>query len=284
MDEAYNTKYYVYPRTDKMYYDLRDLYWWPGIKKDIAMYVSKCLTCSKVKAEQQKPSGLLLEPEIPEWKWEKITMDFITKLPRTSSGHDTIWVIALYGRKCKTPIATAKLGERKLIGPEISKVLAIKYYSKYRLGKAYYVLAREASFHRDTHSRHVSHVEPEEMPGLCKFSRAARRVQDRQGITFYRRTSEAQGVTVPNTPILSDHNDKSDESDWGSKGEVEVISSDDERTESDKEKDDEEIANKEMVDEEKVVDEKTKEEKADDEQAGADQVNKDQEGVLITKT
>ncbi|GJX16262.1 putative reverse transcriptase domain-containing protein [Tanacetum coccineum] len=53
----------------------------------------KCLTCSKVKAEQQKPSGLHLEPEIPEWKWEKITMDFITKLPRTSSGHDTIWVI-----------------------------------------------------------------------------------------------------------------------------------------------------------------------------------------------
>ncbi|GKB84534.1 putative reverse transcriptase domain-containing protein [Tanacetum coccineum] len=66
---------------------------WPGMKKDIATYVSKCLTCSKVKAEHQKPSGLLQQPEIPEWKWENITMDFISKLPRTSSRHDSIWVI-----------------------------------------------------------------------------------------------------------------------------------------------------------------------------------------------
>ncbi|GKA07895.1 putative reverse transcriptase domain-containing protein [Tanacetum coccineum] len=63
------------------------------MKKDIALYVSKCLTCSKVKVEHHKPSRLLQQPEIPEWKWEKITMDFITKLPRTSSGHDAIWVI-----------------------------------------------------------------------------------------------------------------------------------------------------------------------------------------------
>ncbi|GKB66292.1 putative reverse transcriptase domain-containing protein [Tanacetum coccineum] len=78
---------------DKMYDDLRDKYWWPGMKKDIAMYVSKCLTCLKVKAEHQRPSDLLQQPEIPEWKWEGITMDFMTKFPRTSSGHDTIWVI-----------------------------------------------------------------------------------------------------------------------------------------------------------------------------------------------
>nr|GEU69745.1 putative reverse transcriptase domain-containing protein [Tanacetum cinerariifolium] len=57
------------------------------------MYVSKCLTCSKVKAKHQKPSGLLQQPEILEWKWENIIMDFITKLPRTRSGHDSIWVI-----------------------------------------------------------------------------------------------------------------------------------------------------------------------------------------------
>jgi hypothetical protein len=93
MDEAHTTRYSIHPGADKMYHDLRDMYWWPGMKKDIAIYVSKCLTCSKVKAEHQKPSGLLQQPEIPEWKWEKITMDFITKLPRTSSGHDTIWVI-----------------------------------------------------------------------------------------------------------------------------------------------------------------------------------------------
>ncbi|GKC34654.1 putative reverse transcriptase domain-containing protein, partial [Tanacetum coccineum] len=93
MDEAHKSKYYVHPGADKMYYDLRDRYWWPGMKKDIAEYVSKCLTCLKVKAEHQRPSGLLQQPEILVWKWEGIAMDFVTKLPRTSSGHDTIWVI-----------------------------------------------------------------------------------------------------------------------------------------------------------------------------------------------
>ncbi|GKA28616.1 putative reverse transcriptase domain-containing protein [Tanacetum coccineum] len=67
--------------------------WWPCMKKDIATYVNKGLTCSKVKAEHQRPSSLLQQPEIPEWKWDKITMDFITKLPKTKSGHDTFWVI-----------------------------------------------------------------------------------------------------------------------------------------------------------------------------------------------
>ncbi|GKD02057.1 putative reverse transcriptase domain-containing protein [Tanacetum coccineum] len=93
MDEAHKSKYSVHPRADKMYYDLRDCYWWSGMKKDIAVYVSRCLTCLKVKAEHQRPFGLLQQPEIPKWKWERIAMDFVTKLPRTSSGHDTIWVI-----------------------------------------------------------------------------------------------------------------------------------------------------------------------------------------------
>ncbi|GKC65397.1 putative reverse transcriptase domain-containing protein [Tanacetum coccineum] len=93
MDEAHKSKYFVHPGADKMYYDLRDMYWWSGMKRDIATYVSKCLTCSKVKAEHQRPSGLLQQSKIPEWKWDKITMDFITKLPRSKSGHDTIWVI-----------------------------------------------------------------------------------------------------------------------------------------------------------------------------------------------
>ncbi|GJU29302.1 putative reverse transcriptase domain-containing protein [Tanacetum coccineum] len=93
MDEAHKLKYYVHPGADKMYYDLRDRYWWPGINKDIAKYVGKCLTCLKVKAEHQRPPGLLQQPEIPVWKWEGIAMDFVTKLPRTTSGHDTIWVI-----------------------------------------------------------------------------------------------------------------------------------------------------------------------------------------------
>ncbi|GJS55013.1 putative reverse transcriptase domain-containing protein [Tanacetum coccineum] len=91
MHESHKSKYSIHPGFDKMYHDLKKLYWWPNMKADIATYVSKCLTCSKVKAEHQKPSGLLVQPEIPQWKWEKITMDFITKLPKTSSGYDTIW-------------------------------------------------------------------------------------------------------------------------------------------------------------------------------------------------
>nr|GEV44222.1 hypothetical protein [Tanacetum cinerariifolium] len=66
---------------------------WIPCKGEIATYVSKCLTCAKVKAECQKPSGLLVQPMIPVWKWENITMDFVTKLPKTSTGQDTIWVI-----------------------------------------------------------------------------------------------------------------------------------------------------------------------------------------------
>ncbi|GKA04014.1 putative reverse transcriptase domain-containing protein [Tanacetum coccineum] len=93
MDEAHKSKYSVHPGADNMYYDLRDRYWWPGMKKDIAEYVSKCLTCLKVKDEHQRPSGLLQQLEIPIWKWEGIAMYFVTRLPRTGNGHDTIWVI-----------------------------------------------------------------------------------------------------------------------------------------------------------------------------------------------
>ncbi|KAF5808044.1 putative nucleotidyltransferase, Ribonuclease H [Helianthus annuus] len=93
MDEAHKSCYSIHPGSDKMYKDLRTRYWWPGMKKDIALYISKCLTCLKVKAEHQHPSGLLEQPEIPVWKWENIAMDIITKLPRTKKGHDAIWVV-----------------------------------------------------------------------------------------------------------------------------------------------------------------------------------------------
>ncbi|GKB58191.1 putative reverse transcriptase domain-containing protein [Tanacetum coccineum] len=93
MNESHKSKYSVHPGSDKMYQDLKKLYWWPNMKAEIATYVSKCLTCAKVKAEYQKPSGLLVQPMILIWKWENITMDFVTKLPKTSSGKDTIWVI-----------------------------------------------------------------------------------------------------------------------------------------------------------------------------------------------
>ncbi|GJW79602.1 putative reverse transcriptase domain-containing protein [Tanacetum coccineum] len=94
MLESHKTKYSIHLGSDKMYHDLKKLYWWPNMKVDIATYVSKCLTCAKVKAEHQKPLGLLQQLEIPIWNWERITMDFISKLPRTPSGYDPIWVIA----------------------------------------------------------------------------------------------------------------------------------------------------------------------------------------------
>ncbi|GJT40298.1 putative reverse transcriptase domain-containing protein [Tanacetum coccineum] len=93
MHESHKSKYSIHLGSDKMYQDMKKLYWWPNMKADIATYVNKCLTCAKVKAEHQRPSGLLVQPKIPEWKWDNITMDFVTKLPKTSQGYDTIWVI-----------------------------------------------------------------------------------------------------------------------------------------------------------------------------------------------
>ncbi|GKF30584.1 putative reverse transcriptase domain-containing protein [Tanacetum coccineum] len=93
MHESHKSKYSIYPGSDKMYKDMKKLYWWSNMKADIATYVSKCLTCAKVKAKHQRPSGLLVQPAIPEWKWDNIMMDFITKLPKSPQGFDTIWVI-----------------------------------------------------------------------------------------------------------------------------------------------------------------------------------------------
>ncbi|GJW12807.1 putative reverse transcriptase domain, ribonuclease H-like domain, aspartic peptidase domain protein [Tanacetum coccineum] len=93
MHESHKSKYSIHPGSYKMYQDLKKLYWWPNMKAIIAEYVAKCLTCSRVKAKCQTPSGLLVQLKIPMWKWERITMDFITKLPKTLNGHDPIWVI-----------------------------------------------------------------------------------------------------------------------------------------------------------------------------------------------
>nr|GEV79139.1 putative reverse transcriptase domain-containing protein [Tanacetum cinerariifolium] len=91
MHESHKSKYFIHPGSNKMYPDMKKL--WPNMKANIATYVSKCLTCAKVKAEHQRQLGLLVQPTIPEWKWGNITMDFITKLPKSSQGFDTIWVI-----------------------------------------------------------------------------------------------------------------------------------------------------------------------------------------------
>ena len=84
----------------KMYKTLKEHYWWNGMKKEIASFVSRCLTCQQVKAEHQKPTGKIQLLPIPVWKWEKITMDFVTGLPRTQRQHDAIWVIVDRLTKC----------------------------------------------------------------------------------------------------------------------------------------------------------------------------------------
>jgi hypothetical protein len=76
-----------------MYHDLKAIYWWYGMKRDVAEYVALCDTCQRFKAEQQRPAGLLQPLQVPEWKWEEIAMVFIVGLPRTQSGYDSIWVI-----------------------------------------------------------------------------------------------------------------------------------------------------------------------------------------------
>ncbi|GJT99541.1 putative reverse transcriptase domain-containing protein [Tanacetum coccineum] len=93
MHESHKSKYSIHSGSNKMYQDMKKLYWWPNTKADIATYVSKCLTYAKVKDEHQRSSSLLVQPKIPQWKWDNITMDFIMKLPKSSQGYDTIWVI-----------------------------------------------------------------------------------------------------------------------------------------------------------------------------------------------
>ncbi|GJY12996.1 putative reverse transcriptase domain-containing protein [Tanacetum coccineum] len=128
MYEAHKLKYFVHPGADKMYCDLRDRYWWPGMKKDIAEYVSKCLTCLKVEVEHQRPSGLLQQPEIPDVHLPLVEFSY------NNSYHSSVRCApfeALYGRKCRSPIMWAEVGEGQLIGPElvqetIEKVTHIK--------------------------------------------------------------------------------------------------------------------------------------------------------------
>src|SRR4051812_15161432 len=91
--EAHDSPYSIHRGNTKMYLDLKETFWWTGMKKDIAAYVAVCDVCHRVKAEHQKPAGLLQPLPIPEWKWDKIGMDFITGLPRTKAGYDSIWVV-----------------------------------------------------------------------------------------------------------------------------------------------------------------------------------------------
>jgi hypothetical protein len=93
LDEAHLSKFSMHPGSNKMYHDLRSLYWWTRMKREIAKYVSKCDTCQRIKASHLKVAGTLQPLPIPSWKWEDLSMDFIVGLPNTSWHHDSIWVI-----------------------------------------------------------------------------------------------------------------------------------------------------------------------------------------------
>jgi hypothetical protein len=94
LEEAHHFPYSVHPGSTNMYMDLKQNYWWIGMKGDIADFVARCDTCRRIKVEHQRPAGLLQPLHIPVWKWDEISMDFIVGLPKISNGHDSIWVIA----------------------------------------------------------------------------------------------------------------------------------------------------------------------------------------------
>jgi hypothetical protein len=93
LDEAHLSKFSMHPGSTKMCYDLKHLYWWTKMKREIAQYVSECDTCQRIKASHLKSVGALQPLSIPLWKWDDISMDFIVGLPNTSRHHDSIWVI-----------------------------------------------------------------------------------------------------------------------------------------------------------------------------------------------
>ncbi|GKB87111.1 putative reverse transcriptase domain-containing protein [Tanacetum coccineum] len=168
MHESYKSKYSIHPGSDKMYQDLKKLYWWPNMKAIITEYVGKCLTCSRVKAECQKPSGLLVIVDrltksthfIPTREtdsmetltrlyvkeivsrhgvpisiisdrdshftsrfWQSLQSALGTQLDMSTAYHPETDgqtpFEALYGRKCRSPVCWAEVGDVQLTGPEI---------------------------------------------------------------------------------------------------------------------------------------------------------------------
>ena len=93
LEEAHSGSFAIHSGSTKMYQDLKISFWWSGMKRDVSEFVTKCLVCQRVKAEHQVPLGLLQPIRIPEWKWDRITMDFVVGLPLTGRRHDSVWVV-----------------------------------------------------------------------------------------------------------------------------------------------------------------------------------------------
>ncbi|GJX02535.1 putative reverse transcriptase domain-containing protein [Tanacetum coccineum] len=163
MYESHKSKYSIHPRSEKMYQDMKKLYWWPNIKADIATYVSKCLTCARVKAKHQSPSGLLVQPAIPEWKWDNIMIDFITKLPKSSQDLKTT-KDHLIKQGCKQLRSTKAYADRKRNPDEFK--LGIRVNAKgltfrkvlAKVGKVAYRLELPQELSRVHHTFHVSNL------------------------------------------------------------------------------------------------------------------------------
>nr|GFC10829.1 putative reverse transcriptase domain-containing protein [Tanacetum cinerariifolium] len=93
LTEAHSSPFSVHPGSTKMYHDLKQYFWWSGMKGDVATFVARCLICQQVKIEHQQASVLLQQLDIPVWKWDEISMDFVIGLPQTQRRHDAIWVV-----------------------------------------------------------------------------------------------------------------------------------------------------------------------------------------------
>jgi hypothetical protein len=93
LKKMHNVAYVGHPRYQKTVAAVKIHYFWPGFNKEIIEYIARCMECQKVKVEHRHPAGLLQPLPIPEWKWDVVTMDFITGLPRTSKKHDSIMVV-----------------------------------------------------------------------------------------------------------------------------------------------------------------------------------------------
>ncbi|CAN6476307.1 unnamed protein product [Victoria cruziana] len=89
----HSSRFLIHPGGTKMYHEAKRCFWWPGMRKDIADFVAHCLICQQVKVEHQRSGGLLVQWELPEWKWDEVTMDFVMGLPRTQRKYDAICVI-----------------------------------------------------------------------------------------------------------------------------------------------------------------------------------------------
>ncbi|KAL5558514.1 hypothetical protein UlMin_034725 [Ulmus minor] len=222
LTEAHTTPYSVHPGATKMYKDMKKAFWWSGLKKDVANYVAKCLVCQKIKAEHQRPAGVLQPIEIPEWKWEQISMDFVVGLPKTSNGHDAIWVIVdrltksahflpikitysleqLADLRCRSPAHWYETGESQIAAPDFieSTTEAVKLIQK-RMKTAQ---SRQKSY-ADRRRRPLEFKEGDfvflkvaPMKGVMRFGKKEKEGKEARELRFSRDSN--RGIMVIFTP------------------------------------------------------------------------------------